>query len=93
VNDGYLEIIDEVSGSGNSVQLRYYLHPDIHVEINDGSVQLRTNSEKLAKIRTEQNVQVVDSTYHDKFGSSRKNKCLLITGTTPFSKKVSISWN
>ncbi len=93
VNDGCLEIIDEVSGSGNSVQLRYYLHPDIHVEINDEGVQLRTNSEKLAKIRTEQNVQVVDSTYHDKFGSSRKNKCLLITGTTPFSSKVSISWN
>ena len=93
VNDGYLEIIDQVSGSGNSVQCRYYLHPDIHVEILDESVQLRTNSEKLAKIRTEQNVQVVDSTYHDKFGSSRKNKCLLITGTTPFSSKVSISWN
>lgn len=93
VNDGYLEIIDKVSGSGNSVQLRYYLHPDIHVEILDKSVILRTNSEKLAKISTEQTIQVVDTTYHDKFGVSKKNKCLLITGTTPFSKKVSISWN
>ena len=83
----------EVSGSGNSVQLRYYLHPDIHVEIHDESVLLRANSEKLVKIRTEQNVQVLDTTYHDKFGSSKKNKCLLITGTTPFSSKVSISWN
>ena len=93
VNDSSIEIIDEVSGSGNSVQLRYYLHPDIHVEIRDESVLLRTNSEKLAKIRTEQNVQVLDTTYHDKFGSFKKNKCLLITGTTPFSSKVSISWN
>lgn len=93
VNDGCLEIIDEVTGSQNIVQLRYYLHPDIHVEIHDEGVQLRTTSAKLAKIRTKQNVQVVDSTYHDKFGSSRKNKCLLITGTTPFSSKVSISWN
>ena len=93
VNDGCLEIIDEVTGSQNNVQLRYYLHPDIHVEIHDEGVQLRTNSEKLAKIRTKQNVQVVDSTYHDRFGSSKKNKCLLITGTTPFSSKVSISWN
>ncbi len=93
VNDGYLEIIDEVTGSQNSVQLRYYLHPDIHVEIHDESILLRTNSEKLAKIRTKQNVQVLDATYHDKFGSSKKNKCLLITGTTPFSSKVSISWN
>jgi len=93
VNDSSIEIIDEVSGSENSVQLRYYLHPDIHVEIHDESVLLRTNSEKLAKIRTEQNVQVLDTTYHDKFGSSKKNKCLLINGTTPFSSKVSISWN
>ena len=93
VNDGCLEIIDEVTGSQNNVQLRYYLHPDIHFEIHDEGVQLRTNSEKLAIIRTKLNVQVVDSTYHDKFGSSKKNKCLLITGTTPFSSKVSISWN
>lgn len=93
LNDGSLEIIDEVTGSQNSVQLRYYLHPDIHVELHDESVLLRTNSKKLAKIITNQNVQVLDATYHDKFGASKKNKCLLITGTTPFSSKVSISWN
>ena len=93
LNDSSIEIIDAVSGSGNSVQLRYYLHPDIHVDIHDDSLILSTSSEKLAIIRTAQIVQVVDSTYHDKFGSSRKNKCLLITGTTPFSSKVSISWN
>jgi uncharacterized heparinase superfamily protein len=93
VNDVCLEILDEVTGSQNSVQLRYYLHPDIQVEILDESVQLTTNSEKLARISTKQNVQVLDATYHDKFGSSRKNKCLLITGTTPFSSKISINWN
>ncbi len=93
VNDDSLEIVDEVTGSQNSVQLRYYLHPDIHVEIHDDSILLKTSSEKLAKIKTDQSVQVVDTTYHDKFGSSQKNKCLLITGTTPFNSKVSISWN
>ncbi len=93
VNDGCLEIIDEVSGSGNSVQLRYYLHPDIHVDIHNDSLILSSSLEKLAIISTSQIVQVVHSTYQDKFGSSRKNKCLLINGTTPFSSKVSISWN
>jgi uncharacterized heparinase superfamily protein len=93
LSGGILEIIDEVTGSGNSVQLRYYLHPDILIELLDDCILLSTSLEKLAKIRTEQNVQVVDTTYHDKFGSSKKNKCLLITGTTPFSSKVSISWN
>ena len=91
--DKSLEIIDEVTGSGNIVQLRYYLHPDIHVDIHEDSLILSTSSEKLAKIKTAQNVQVVYATYHDKFGDSKKNKCLLITGTTPFSSKVSISWN
>ncbi len=91
--DKSLEIIDEVTGSGNTVQLRYYLHPDIHVDIHVDSLILSTSSEKLAKIKTAQNVQVLETTYHDKFGSSKKNKCLLITGTTPFSSKVSISWN
>jgi uncharacterized heparinase superfamily protein len=93
LSDRGVEIIDKVSGSGNSVQLRYYLHPDIHVEIQNDGTLLKKSSEKLAKISTEQIVQVVDTTYHDKFGSSKKNKCLLITGTTPFSSKVSISWN
>jgi uncharacterized heparinase superfamily protein len=93
VNDGCLEIVDEVTGLQNSVQLRFYLHPEILIEMLDDGILLRTSLEKLAKIRTNQDIQVVDTTYHDKFGLSQKNKCLLITGTTPFSSKVSISWN
>lgn len=93
VSERCLDILDEVSGFGNNVKLRYYLHPDIHVEIHDDNMILKTSSEKLARFRTKQNVQVVDTTYHDKFGSFKKNKCLLITGTTPFKSKVSISWN
>ena len=91
--DGILEIIDEVTGSGNSVQLRYYLHPDIQIELHDDEIVLSSSEEYLAKIRTDRNVEVVDTTYHDKFGLSQKNKCLIITGNTPFISKVSISWN
>ena len=90
--DGNLEIIDEVTGSGNSVQLRYYLHTDIQIELLDDGILLSNSFEKLAKIRIDKNVQVVDTTYHDKFGSSQKNKCLLITGTTPYRSTVSINW-
>jgi uncharacterized heparinase superfamily protein len=92
VNDGCLEIVDEVTGYQNSVQLRFYLHPDILIDMLDGYILLSTSLEKLAKIRTDQNVQIVNTMYHDKFGSSKKNKCLLITGSTPFSSMVSISW-
>jgi uncharacterized heparinase superfamily protein len=93
VNDGVLEIIDEVTGYGNSVQLRYYLHPAIQIELFDDVIVLWNSSEKLAKIKTDRNVEIVETTYHDKFGSSQNNKCLLITGTTPFSSKVNINWN
>jgi len=92
LDDSSIEIIDEVSGSGNSVQLRYYLHPDIHIEILDNGILLKTSSDKLAIIRTAQIVQVVDSTYHDKFGVSKKNKCLLISGVTPFTCMTKINW-
>jgi uncharacterized heparinase superfamily protein len=92
VNDGCLEIVDEVTGSQNIVQLRYYLHPDILIEMLDGYILLSTSIEELAKIRTDQNLQIVNTTYHDKFGSSQMNKCLLVSGTTPFSSKVSIEW-
>ena len=93
VSDGGLEIVDEVTGSQNSVQSRYYLHPDILIEMLDGYILLSTSLEKLAKIYSDQNVQVVETTYHDKFGSSKKNKCLVISGTTPFRSIVSISWS
>jgi len=93
IHNSNLEIIDEVSGSGNTVQSRYYLHPDILVEIQDNGILFKTSSEELAKIRTEQIVHVLDTTYHDKFGMSIKNRCLLIVGTTPFISTVSIKSN
>lgn len=92
VNDGCIEIVDEVNGSQNSVQLRFYLHPDILIDMLDGYILLSTSLEKLAKIRTVQKVQIVNTTYHDKFGSTQMNKCLLVSGTTPFISKVSIEW-
>jgi hypothetical protein len=89
--DGYLKIMDEVSGSQNSVQLRYYLHPEILIKMHDSRILLSTSIEKLAKIRTDQNVQDIDTTYYDKYGSSKIYIYLLITGTTLFSSMVSTS--
>jgi uncharacterized heparinase superfamily protein len=93
VNDRCIEIIDEVSGTQNNVQLRFYLHPDILVEAFDNEIILSNSSEKLVKIITDQYTQVISTNYHNNFGSCQINECLLITGTTPFSSKVSIIWN
>jgi uncharacterized heparinase superfamily protein len=93
LGEDYLEILDEVSGRNNCIQLRFYLHPDIEVFQNDTEILFNSSSGLLAKINSDQSIEVLSTTYHDSFGVSKKNKCLLINGTTPFSSKVTISWN
>jgi uncharacterized heparinase superfamily protein len=89
----YLEVLDEVSGRNNRVQLRFYLHPEIDCHNNGTDILLNTSSGFLAKITSSQCIDVISATYHDSFGISKKNKCLLINGITPFSSKFKISWN
>ncbi len=93
LNNEYLEILDEVSGQDNTIQLRFYLHPDIEICQNDSSFHLTTSFGLIAKINSSHSIEVLSSTYHDSFGSSKKNKCMVIKGTTPFFSKVTISWN
>jgi uncharacterized heparinase superfamily protein len=93
LGEEYLEILDEVSGRNNSIQLRFYLHPDIEISQNDTEIFLYSSSMALVKISSNQCIEVLSTTYHDSFGVSKKNKCLLINGTTPFSSNVTISWN
>jgi uncharacterized heparinase superfamily protein len=92
LGEDYLEILDEVSGRNNSVQTRFYLHPDIEISQNDTEIFLNSTSGLLAKINSNQFIEVLSTTYHDSFGVSKKNKCLLINGTTPFSNKVIFNW-
>jgi uncharacterized heparinase superfamily protein len=92
LGEDYLEILDEVSGSNNCIQLRFYLHPDIEISQNDTEIFLYSSSNALVKICSSQIIEVLSTTYHDAFGVSKKNKCLLINGTTPFSSKVIFNW-
>jgi uncharacterized heparinase superfamily protein len=92
LGEDYLEILDEVSGRENCIQLRFFLHPDIEVFQNDTEILLNSSSRLLAKINSNQSIEVLSTTYHDSFGVSKKNKCLLINGTTPFSSKVIFNW-
>ncbi len=93
IYDKYIEIFDELSGVDNKVQLRFYLHPDIIIESMDGELVLSTITGKLGTINTNHYVEIISTTYHEKFGLHQKNKCLLMTGITPFSSKVTINWN
>ena len=93
LGEEYLEVLDEVSGRNNEVQLRFYLHPEIEFYKNDKNILLKTSFGPIAEITSSQSIEVISGTYHDSFGISKKNKCLLINGITPFSSKFKISWN
>jgi uncharacterized heparinase superfamily protein len=93
VSTGKLEIKDEVSGYGNSINLRYYLHPEVIVNQNLSEVTLSTSSGILLKFESDKVIKVEKSTYHDEFGVIKNNSCLLITGTTPFTCNVKMIWN
>jgi uncharacterized heparinase superfamily protein len=92
LGEDFLEILDEVSGRDNCIRLRFYLHPDIEISQNETEIFLYSSSKALVKICSSQFIEVLSTTYHDSFGVSKKNKCLLINGTTPFSSKVIFNW-
>jgi uncharacterized heparinase superfamily protein len=93
ISEGELEIFDEVTGKGNDINLRLYIHPDIQVFQNDYELTLKTTAGIISKITSSQIMKVNSATYHDEFGISRKNSCLSIEGSTPFTNIITINWN
>jgi uncharacterized heparinase superfamily protein len=86
----FLEINDQISGLGNQVVSRYYIHPDIEISNAENAFLLTKNGEVIVRLCLEPTHEAVicESTYHDKFGSSIKNKCIQITGKSPQNIKV-----
>jgi uncharacterized heparinase superfamily protein len=85
-----LEINDQISGYGNQVVSRYFIHPDIEISKAEKEFLLSKNGEVIVKLSVEatHDAVIYDSTYHDKFGSSIMNKCIQITGKSPQNIKA-----
>ncbi len=85
-----LEINDQISGLGNQVVSRYFIHPDIEISKIEKEFLLMKKGVVIVKLRFESSyeAEICESTYHDKFGSSLINKCLQITGKSPLSIKT-----
>ena len=85
-----LEINDHITGSGNQVVSRYFIHPDVEISKVEKEFLLCKNGEAIVKLSLESTHDAViyDSTYHDKFGSSIMNKCIQITGKSPQNIKA-----
>jgi uncharacterized heparinase superfamily protein len=84
------EINDQISGLGNQVVSRYFIHPDIDITAAKHVFLLSKNGEPIVKLSIESSCDAVicESTYHDKFGSSIHNKCIEITGKSPQNIKA-----
>jgi uncharacterized heparinase superfamily protein len=80
-----LEINDHITGLGNQVVSRYFIHPDVEVSKVEKEFLFWENGEVIVKLSVEatHDAVIYDSTYHDKFGSSIMNKCIQITGKSP----------
>jgi uncharacterized heparinase superfamily protein len=92
IRKGHIEVKDEVTGNGNKVNLRYYLHPDVQVLQNIDKLVLKVSSGLQVEFISSHRPKVESTTYHDEFGISRNNNCLLIEGTTLFTNSVTLRW-
>lgn len=83
--DNVWKILDYISGTNNTVVSRFYLHPEIQIsEICPGIILLKLYI-CLIKVKYDPklDLKLVDGTYHDKFGVSRRNKCIQIKSISP----------
>ncbi len=85
-------IQDKISGHGNKVVSRFYLHPEIHFrKIESGIIFSKKNIDLInLKYDVTLDFKIVDSNYHDEFGVNKANKCIHISGISPCKMEVKI---
>ncbi len=89
-NEWFVE--DEISGDNNHVISRYYLHPDLHIKEMINGYVVSNKNRTLASITfsNKSNIELIDSTYHDEFGVTRLNKCIVLKSISPCKINVKI---
>ena len=92
LKENNLIIIDKLSGMGNKITARYYLHPEISINNSELGFIISNNSENLAlfKFETNMDLKVIESSYSDRFGFKKSNKCILVSGTSPNKIELNI---
>lgn len=83
-------IQDEITGFSNKVVSRFYLHPEIEVHKSEKGMTLSKNQIDLIEFKYDLklDLQLIDTFYHDQFGVSKANKCIQVTGISPFKMEV-----
>ncbi|AQM68232.1 Heparin-sulfate lyase precursor [Vibrio campbellii] len=72
-------VSDKLSGTFQSAQVHYHLHPDIEIEVQSSSLLLRLPNGESLTLDCNDKVLITESTWHPKFGESIPNKKLIFT--------------
>lgn len=85
-------IEDEISGYGNQVDSRFYLHPEIEIRKKETGLILSKKSIDLINFKFDLNLdlKIIDSFYHDQFGVNKANKCIKLSGISPCKMVVKL---
>ncbi len=83
-------IEDKISGYGNIVISRFYLHPEIEVRKNATGIIFSKNNIDLIHFKYDHklDLKLIDTFYHDQFGVNKANKCIQVSGMCPSKMKV-----
>ena len=83
-------IEDEISGNGNTVVSRFYLHPEIEVRKNATGMIFSKNHIDLIdfKYDCKLDLKLIDTFYHDQFGVNKANKCIQVSGISPSKMEI-----
>ncbi len=83
-------IEDEISGNGNTVVSRFYLHPEIEVRKNATGMIFSKNHIDLIdfKYDCKLELKLIDTFYHDQFGVNKANKCIQVSGISPSKMEI-----
>lgn len=89
-NEWFIE--DNITGENNEITSRYYLHPNLHINIVSNEYIVSNKNRNLALITflNVNNSELIDSTYHDEFGVTRLNKYIQVKATSPCKIKINI---
>jgi uncharacterized heparinase superfamily protein len=87
-----IDVRDKITGFNNVTQSRFFIHPNVKVVISENVVLLKLNDQNLCRLIFEIVPCIEESTYHDHFGASKVNKCIVLNGLTPFYTKTTIQF-
>lgn len=90
LNNNTWSIYDEISGLGNKIISRFYIHPEIEINIIDKELIFSKNNIDLIQFKNTSKVdfEILDTFYYDNFGVNKPNKCIQIISNSPSKIKI-----